>query len=115
MQEGPPCRRDAPWLPKKASLPASEERDQADEEQAAEQLAQHAHRQKEGRRGRRSIVRRSDAAARHDHVHMGMVRQGRAPSVEHGGDADAGSQMPGDRRRSSASSPTRRGTAGRRP
>ena len=39
-----------------------------------------------------------DAAARHDHVHMRMVRQRRAPSVEHGGDADARAEVLGVRR-----------------
>jgi hypothetical protein len=33
------------------------------------------------------------AAAGHDHVHVGMVCHGRAPGVEHGGDADARPEM----------------------
>jgi len=70
------------------------ERGQSGQEQAAEQLAQHPDREKK-RRTRRDPPARvgREAAARHDHVHMGMVGQGRAPSVEHGGDADAGAQV----------------------
>ena len=34
-----------------------------------------------------------DAAARHDHVDMGMVGHRRSPGVEHGGDADAGAEV----------------------
>jgi hypothetical protein len=73
--------------------------DQPGEEQPPEQLAQHPHGQEE-RRARRhpapTIGR--DAAARHDHVDVRMVRNGRAPGVEHGGDADAGAEMPRVRR-----------------
>jgi len=36
-----------------------------------------------------------DAAARHDHVDMGMMRQRRAPGVKHRGDADAGAEVLG--------------------
>jgi len=63
--------------------------DQAGEEQAAEERAQHPHRQQEGRTGRdpAPAVER-EAAAGHDHVDMRMVRQRRAPGVEHRGDAD---------------------------
>jgi hypothetical protein len=39
----------------------------------------------------RTIERYS--AARHDHVEMRMMGHRRAPSVEHGGDADAGAEM----------------------
>ena len=55
-------------------LPGRMELDQPGEEQAAEQLAQHAHRQEEGRTGRYPAppVER-DAAARHDHVDVRMV------------------------------------------
>src|SRR5882757_7476488 len=35
------------------------------------------------------------AAARHDHVDMGMMRQCRAPGVKHRGDADAGTEVLG--------------------
>ena len=72
------------------------ERDQPGEEQAAEELAEHAHGQKEGgaRRYPAPPVER-DAAAGHDHVDMRMVRHRRAPGVEHGGDADAGAEMLG--------------------
>ena len=70
--------------------------DQSGEEQAAEQLAEDAHRQEE-RRSRRdpALPIECDAAARHNHVHMGMVRQCRSPSMEHGGDADPCAQVPG--------------------
>ena len=68
--------------------------DQSGEEQAAEQLAQDAHRQEE-RRSRRypALPIECDAATRHDHVHMGVVRQCRSPGVEHGGDADPCAQV----------------------
>jgi Putative transposase len=36
-----------------------------------------------------------DAAARHDHVDMRVMGHGRAPGVEHGGDADAPAQVLG--------------------
>src|SRR6476661_4993755 len=35
------------------------------------------------------------AAARHDHVDMGMMGQRRAPGVKHRGDADAGAEVLG--------------------
>ena len=68
--------------------------DQPSEEQAAEEHAQHPHRQEEGRTRRYPAppIER-DAAARHDHVDMRMVRHRRSPSVEHGGDADAGTEV----------------------
>ena len=70
--------------------------DQSGQEQPAEELAQHPDRQEESRtRGNpaRTIVR--DAAAGYDHVNMGMMRHGRTPGVEHGGDADAGAEVLG--------------------
>jgi hypothetical protein len=49
------------------------ERDQSGEEQAAEQLAQDAHRQEERRlRGDPALPTKCDTAARHDHMHMGV-------------------------------------------
>ena len=72
------------------------QRDQPGEEQPAEQLAEHPHRKQEGRARRypsASVGR--DAAARHDHVDVRMVRHRRAPCVEHGGDADARAEMLG--------------------
>jgi hypothetical protein len=36
-----------------------------------------------------------DAATRHDHVYMGMMRHRRAPAVQHGSDADTRAQMLG--------------------
>ena len=77
-----------------AEPPGIVQRHQPGEEQAAEQLAQHAHRQEE-RRARRypaAAVER-DAAARHDHVDVRMVGHRRAPGVKHGGDADARAEM----------------------
>ena len=68
--------------------------EQPGEEQAAEERAQHPHRQEEGRTRRYPAppVER-DAAARHDHVDMGMVCHRRSPGVEHGGDGDAGAEV----------------------
>ncbi|MGY4286903.1 hypothetical protein ACVWXO_006123 [Bradyrhizobium sp. LM2.7] len=34
-----------------------------------------------------------DAAARHDHVHVRVMGERRAPGVQHGGDADAGAEV----------------------
>lgn len=67
--------------------------DQPGEEQATEQLAQHLDGEKEGRPRRHPTSVGRDAAAGNDHVHMGMMRQGRAPGVEDGGDADAGAEV----------------------
>lgn len=65
------------------------------EEQASEQRAENLDRQEEGRaRGDPARSVRQEAAARHDHVDVRMVGHGRAPGVEHGGEADAGTQMP---------------------
>jgi hypothetical protein len=36
-----------------------------------------------------------DCAARHDHVHVRMMRHRRSPGVQHRGDADAGAEMLG--------------------
>ena len=70
------------------------ELDQPGEEQAAEERAQHPHRQEEGRTRRYPAppVER-DAAARHDHVDVRMVCHRRSPGVEDGGDADAGAEV----------------------
>src|SRR6185312_1139059 len=58
------------------------------EEQTTEQLAEHAHRQEECWSRRDPVLPiECDAAARHNHVHMRVVRQCRSPCVEHGGDA----------------------------
>ena len=38
---------------------------------------------------------RRQTAARHDHVHMRMMRHGRAPGVQHRGDGDPGAQVLG--------------------
>jgi hypothetical protein len=39
------------------------------------------------------VPNQGEAAARHDHVHMGVVGHRRAPCVQHGGDADACAEM----------------------
>jgi hypothetical protein len=92
-QEGPPVGK---WckVAEEGQPARVVECDQSGEEQAAEQLAQDAHRQKE-RRPRRypALSIECDATARHDHVHMGVVRQCRSPGVEHGGDADPCAQV----------------------
>ena len=51
-------------------------------------------RQQESRPGRDpALAVERDAAAGHDHVDVRVVGQCRAPGVEHGGDADARSEM----------------------
>ena len=68
--------------------------EQFGEEQAAEQLAEDAHRQEERwSRGDPALSIECDAATRHDHVHVGVVGQCRSPGVEHGGDADPRAQV----------------------
>lgn len=57
--------------------------DQPGEEGPAEQLAEHAHRKQEGRPRRYpSASAQCDAAARHDHVDVRMMRHRRAPGME---------------------------------
>ena len=66
------------------------------EQQPPEQLCEHANRQQEpcaGRDPALSIER--DTAARYDHVDVRVVRHGRAPTVEDGGDTDARTEMTG--------------------
>jgi len=61
------------------------------EEQPAEQTREHAHRQEAARPARhpaRAVER--DAVAGHDYMDARMMGERRAPSVKHGGDADAG-------------------------
>ena len=52
-----------------------------------------------GRSGRpagdEALAVEREAAAGHDHMHMRMMGQGRAPSVQHRGDADPGAKMLG--------------------
>ena len=94
-QEGAPVseRREAAEESKPAGVV---ECDQSGEEQATKQLAEDAHRQEERRsRGDPALAIECDAAARHNHVHMRVVRQCRSPGVEHGGDADPCAQMAG--------------------
>ena len=52
-------------------------------------------RKKPGRHGTHRAAIGGDAAAGHDHVHMGMVGQRRAPGVQHRGHADAGAEVLG--------------------
>ena len=60
------------------------------QEQSAEQAREHTHRQEEARPARDpALAVERDAAARHDHVHVRVMRHRRAPSVQDGGDADA--------------------------
>src|SRR3546814_14549668 len=66
------------------------------QEQAAEQGAEHADRQEEGGAGGYpacSIA--GDAAARYDHVDVGMMGKRGSPCMEYGGDADPGTEMLG--------------------
>ena len=66
------------------------------QEQSAEQAREHAHGEEEsGPAGHPTLAVGRDAAARHDHVHMRVMGQCRAPGVQHGGDADPGAQMLG--------------------
>ena len=71
-------------------------RDQHLQKQPAEQRRENLHRQEIARSARdplRSI--RRQAATRHDHVHMRVMRQRGAPRVQHRHEADASAEMPG--------------------
>ena len=69
-------------------------RDQLLQEQPAEQAREHAHGQEEAGPARHpALAVGRDAAARHDHVDVRVMGHGRAPSVQHRGDADPGAQM----------------------
>jgi hypothetical protein len=73
-----------------SSLVSSQELSQ---QQSPEQARENPHRQKEPRAARhpaRTI--KGDAAARHDHVHVRMMRHRRAPSVDHRGNANLGAK-----------------------
>ena len=66
------------------------------QEERAEQSRQHAYRKEEARPARYpacAIERKS--AARHDHVHMGMVGERRSPGMEDGQDANTRTQVLG--------------------
>ncbi len=81
-----------------------------------EQPRQHPHGQEEARpAGDPARCRRRQAAARHDDVDVRVVGHGRAPGVEHGGEADPGARGAWGRPRSSAACRPPCGTAGRRP
>ena len=63
-------------------------------EEAAEQARQHAHGQEEaGPAGDPAPSVRRQAAAGNDNVDMRMVGEHRAPGVQHGGEADARTEM----------------------
>src|SRR5437773_12274051 len=67
--------------------------DQHRQELAPEQTREHLDVYKEVRpRSDPSAAIGRDAAARHDHVDVGMVRERRAPGVQHRGDADVGAE-----------------------
>ena len=66
------------------------------QEEPPEQPREHAHGQEEaGPADDPPLAIERDAAAGHDHVDMRVVGHRRAPRMEHGGDADAGAEMPG--------------------
>jgi hypothetical protein len=68
--------------------------EQPGQEQPSKQLAEDPHRQQEGRPRRDpALAVEREAAARHDHVDVRMVRHRRPPGVEHGGDADARAEV----------------------
>ena len=88
---GEPCE-----IAEDDELAGVEECDQPGEEQAPEQLAEDAHRQKKGwSGGDPALSIKRDAAARHNHVHMRVMGQRRSPGVKHGGDADPRAQETG--------------------
>src|SRR5258708_1570925 len=64
------------------------------QEQSAEQAGQHPHGQEEaGAAGDPPGAIRRDSAARNDTMEMGMENQVLSPTMEHGKEADFGSQM----------------------
>ncbi len=64
--------------------------------QAPEQPGEHQHGQEEvGLGGDPALAIRGEAAAGHDHVHVRMMRHGRAPGVQHRRDGDPGAQVLG--------------------
>jgi len=80
--------------PQAGQPPGLVEFEQPAEEQTAKERAQHPHRQEEGRTGGYpALPIRRDAAARHDHVDVRMMRHRRSPGVKHGGDAEAGAEV----------------------
>ncbi len=66
------------------------------QEEPPEQAGEHPHRQEEaGPACDPSLPIVRDAAARHDDVEVRVMGHRRAPAVQHGGEADAGAQVPG--------------------
>ena len=81
-------------LAEELQLPATMRLLQFFEEAAAEQPRQHAHRQEEARlAGDPALAVGRKPAAGHDAVHMRMMRQRRAPGVQHQRDADLRTEM----------------------
>src|SRR6202022_4330832 len=69
--------------------------EQHGEEQPAEQAREHADGQEEAGPARYpTLAVARDAAAPHDHVDVRGMGHGRAPAVQHRGDADARAEMP---------------------
>ena len=65
------------------------------QKQPAEQSRQHPHGQEEAGPAVDPVVAiQRDAATRHDAMHMRMMRQGRAPGMQDGGDGDVGTKVP---------------------
>ena len=64
------------------------------QEQPPEQPREHAHGEEEaGPAGYPALAVQRDAAARHDDVDVRMMRERRAPGVQHGGEADPGAEV----------------------
>ena len=64
------------------------------EHQAPEQLGEHQYGEEEvGLGGDPALPIQGETAAGHDHVHVRMMRHGRAPGVQHRCDCDPGAQM----------------------
>ena len=92
--------------PKNCNCPAAMRVGELFEEAAPEQAREHAHRQEEARPARDpALAVGRQPAAGHDAVHVRVVRQRRAPGVQHQRGADARAQVlrvGGDGRRVSA-------------
>ena len=68
--------------------------DKALQEQAPEQPREHADGEEEaGPAGYPSLPVQRDSATRHDHMDVWVMRERRAPAVQHGGEADAGAEV----------------------
>jgi len=68
--------------------------DQLLQKQPAKQAREHAHwQEKAGPARYPTLAVERDASARHDHMDVRVMGHGRAPAVQHGGDADAGAEV----------------------